>query len=321
MCADVGRLVLAVTVMVSLSSCAQAGTSATATTPSSETAVAVASSPSVQGHEYPGTICRGVNVQPADPNRSGVRRRLDPALSPVTVERCSVRNERIPGQGEWSVMVEQRASSGTDALVTAMRQPDATAIAGQACRAFAQLDPEVWFLDAAGHAVLPAWPRDGCDHIPAPATTALDAVHWTTVAQVRVAQVTPQAALDAGCTSAWKYLFDLSAVGGESPKRGSFADLAHSTDPHLCRYRRATDDPQRGDFESGHAVTPTVWSAIRSALEATPPATACRQSAARFAVLIAGPYVEIELDGCRRVLTPDSGLRQATPGVTSLLDG
>jgi len=187
------------------------------------------------------------------------------------------------------------------------------------CAAYAQIDPEVWFIDAAGQAVLPRWPRDSCDHIPTEATAALTGLAWTTTARVKMVQMAPQAAIDAGCLTAFKYMVQLTADQAGTAKPGSFADLAHSTDPHLCRYRHTGDDPVSGDFESGHPLSATAWTSLRQALEATPSVQPCTRAATRFALLSAGLFVEVELDGCHRVLTPDNGLRQATPNLLALL--
>jgi hypothetical protein len=114
-------------------------------------------------------------------------------------------------------------------------------------------------------------------------------------------------------------LVQLTAEEGGVAKPGSFAALAHGSDPHLCRYRHTGTDPYRGDFESGHPVSTTAWAALREALDASTPAQPCTQAATRFVLLYAGPFVEIELDGCHRVLTPDNGLRQATSGLLALV--
>jgi hypothetical protein len=226
--------------------------------------------------------------------------------------------EQVTGQGEWSVMVEKRATAGLNHLLTAMRQPDGPRTTGP-CLAYGQLDPEVWFLDAAGHAVLPRWPRDSCSHLLTDSTTALTSLAWTTTARVRIAQTVPQAAIDAGCSTAFKYEVALTADRGGAAKPGSFAGLARATPAQLCRYRRAGDDPINGEFDSGRRLSEPEWAALRQALEPSPAVQPCTQAATRFAVLTAGPIVEIELDGCHRVLTPDNGLRQATPSLLALL--
>ncbi len=66
-------------------------------------------------------------------------------------------------------------------------------------------------------------------------------------------------------------------------------------------------------------LSATAWTALRNALNGTPRAQPCTQTATQFVVLYDGGFVEIELDGCHRVLTPDYALRQATPSLLALL--
>ena len=310
---------LAALTLVALAGCGSttsgraAGTVGVGVTVSSPPSAGAAALP---GHSYPGTMCRGVDGIGAEaPAR---RARLEVAFVPVAAVDCTVESERVAGQGEWRVLVERRAGTGIEALVTELRRPDEPKTSG-ACAAFMQYDPETWFLDAAGHAVLPGWPRDSCDHLPPAVTAARTALHWTTTARVRMRQTVPQAAIEAGCEPAWKYLVaDRAARGGVVP--GTFSGLAGGDAPHLCRYRRAASDPLRGDFDSGRELAPAEWTALRAALDATPPVAACTVPAGRFAVLVnAGSFAEVELDGCRRVLTSDNGLRQAGPQLLALL--
>ena len=313
-----GRLLSVVTVILLLASCGQSGPVGAGSVAPVATSTTAGASPSAAGRAYPGTLCRAVHFGSLATDGVVVRPRLAADFAPVTVASCSVESERVAGQGEWSVLVEKRASTDIAALVTAMRRPDETKTAGP-CRLNLDLDPEVWFLDATGRAVLPGWPRDSCNHLTASSTQALEALHWTVAARVRIAQSIPQAVIDAGCTTTWKYLFALTTPGS---KAGSFADLAHASNLHLCAYRRSSDDPMRGDFTSGHAIEASAWAALKAALEAaTVPAASCGGQATRFAVLNAssGSSTEIELDGCRRILTPDNGLRQATPELIAML--
>jgi hypothetical protein len=314
----VGRLVLVAAVVLGVASCGSQTGSVSVVTGGSDSGSVGSPAVTAAGRSYPGTICRGVNDGLSDPTRPDTRPRLATDFAAVTAVTCTVETEQVAGNGQWNVMVEKRATAGLDRLLTTIRQPD-SALTTSSCAAYAQIDPEVWFIDAAGQAVLPSWPRDSCDHIPTEATAALTALAWTTTARVKMVQMVPQAAIDAGCSTAFKYLVQLIAGQAGTAKPGSFADLAHSADPHLCRYRHTGDDPVSGDFESGHPLSATAWTSLRQALEATTPAQPCTRAATRFALISAGPFVEIELDGCHRVLTPDNGLRQATPSLLALL--
>jgi hypothetical protein len=153
-------------------------------------------------------------------------------------------------------------------VVAAVRRDDDRAPAA-GCRADLVLDPQVWFIDATGRAVVPRWPRHSCGHLLKDGQATLAALTWTTTARVRIKQLVPQAALDAGCETAFKYLVQMTADEGGAAKAGSFADLAHGSAPHLCRYSRIGADPGDGTFESGHPLSATAWAALRQALNGT----------------------------------------------------
>ena len=65
-----------------------------------------------------------------------------------------------------------------------------------------------------------------------------------------------------------------------------------------------------------------AWAGVVGALDAAPRlGTACTTLGTRFALLLApaSDVTYVELDGCRRVLLPDGGMRQATPRLVRLV--
>ena len=321
-----GRLAVLVAVLVGVASCgdgaAGAGSVSVAAGPSgsasggSSAPVSPTSAAAAAAGGYPGTICRSNGVLPyLDPPAT---LRLAAGFVPVVVAACSVETELVAGDGQWAVLVEKRAASGLAPVVAAVRRADEHALQAS-CTSELDLDPQVWFIDANGRAVLPRWPRDSCGHLFQDVRVVLAALTWTTTAQVRLKQLTPQAALDAGCPTAVKYMVQMTADESGAAKAGTFADLAHVSAPPLCQYTRTGADPGDGTFESGRPLSATAWTALRQALDGAPPAKPCTQAATRFVVLDTSAFVEIELDGCHRVLTPDNALRQATPRLLALL--
>jgi hypothetical protein len=146
-------------------------------------------SPSLPGRSLAGTICRATAVGAADPAGDS-RAPLEAAFTPVTVVQCGVTFEYgSDGRVTATIAIEERTSSDVSALVAAMRLPDARERSRQGCLAYGDLDPEVWFLDAAGAAVLPRWPRDSCGHRSGmPSWNAWRSLRWTVTARVPVPQ-------------------------------------------------------------------------------------------------------------------------------------
>ena len=224
--------------------------------------------------------------------------------------------ERVPGRGEWQVRIERRATAGVDALVAALRLPDVPSRAGVSCASYADGVPEVWVVDDHGHAVLPRWPTDVCRHLRMEAKQALSAVTWRETGRRRLQLVTPQAALDAGCEVAFKDVVAIEAGNG-SPRPGSLGGLADLPGASACIYR-VTDPTPAGTFERGARLHGAAWARLAEHLGRTPvDSTPCTASGRRFAELLLGAkgLVSIELDGCRRILTPDGGVRRATGAV------
>jgi hypothetical protein len=166
--------------------------------------------------------------------------------------------------------------------------------------------------------VLVRWPLDECGHLRKEVLAAADGVHWTEVASRRLRQITPQGALDSGCAADWK---DMPAIEGADAAarhgRGTLDTMAKATSVHACTYRiTERGDVPVGSFEAGRTLDAAAWQAVLQTLESAPAASdGCTIPGQRFTVLsdAASRSLYVELDGCRRVLTPDSGLRLATP--------
>ena len=263
-------------------------------------------------------------VEQFSADAAAARGRLRVGTGPVTaVVVCdSTGSERVPGKGEWQVRTERTALSGVQELVAALRLPDVSPDGGHACLAYADGVPELWVVDDTGRAVLARWPVDDCGHLRVEAKRALSALTWRDTGKRRLEQVVPQAALDVGCEVAVK---EIAAIEGTSPdgrpRTGSFDALDGATSARMCIYR-VTDPTPQGTFERGAKLRGRPLARLLTQLKRTPPAPAgCRTPSTRFAELLLGEkgLVAVELDGCRRILTPDEGLRQATAEVLAAL--
>jgi hypothetical protein len=113
-------------------------------------------------------------------------------FSPVRVIGCGMGVESSPGEGTWQLATQTTADGDLDDLVAAYRGP-APAPAGSVCRAYADHDPVIAFVDAKGVAVWPAPPRDGvCGHISTRVTTAMNALRWRVTKSQRTSHAAAQ---------------------------------------------------------------------------------------------------------------------------------
>jgi hypothetical protein len=103
---------------------------------------------------------------------------------------------------------------------------------------------------------------------------------------------------------------------------------AGDAETKVCVYRvppgeRGGPKPA-GEFESGGKLTAARWAAVKRALAAAGPASACTTPGSRFAVLhLPAGLIYVEADGCRRVLieggTGPGALRQGTADLAALV--
>jgi hypothetical protein len=244
-------------------------------------------------------------------------------VDPAAFVRCRQEVRRVPGQGEWSVRVEERADAGLEALAAALRLPDERR--GDVCPAIAHGVPELWALDRSGRTALVRWPLDVCAAPRAEAVRAYDALRWSAAGSRRVTQITTQAVLDSGCSDSWKQVVAIEAADGRPRDGGRLGELRRAAGVRVCVYR--IDDRSEtpsGTFQSGRRIEGKDWQVLLGALEAAPRAApGCEALGQLFAVLTAaagtGDPLYVELDSCRRVLLPDGGLRVATPRVLQQL--
>ena len=107
--------------------------------------------------------------------------------------------QTIPGKGLWLTATLQRADSGLDALVSALRQPPGTHQPGTACPALAMIPPQIVLISATGQELIPRLPVTGCGLIQSQVLAALAALPWQPVSVRLIAQI-PGASSDDGTT-------------------------------------------------------------------------------------------------------------------------
>lgn len=269
-------------------------------------------------------------VCPADAAPGGNDESLVPlpdSVTPVGVLECDPQTRLVPGDGEWSVMVERRATTGIEAFVAALREPSSDRPNGLACTM--ELRLVTWFalLDAQGRALRVSVPTDTCGKPQQAAMAALEALRLTTVSETRIrrlrtsAQVASAAAAEAlGCGTPWKDEIALG-VGGEG-LTATAPPVPPAGEPVLvCRYAsdsRAADPV--GEFLSGTRLGTVASASVRELLAGAAPAAPCSTPHTRFATVWLSPVavVAVELDGCERALV-GSALLQAPPSLVDVL--
>lgn len=258
--------------------------------------------------------------------RDGVH--LPDDVEPVGVLRCVVAQEDDAATGRWTVVRTEKATTGIDAYVAALRLPDEPRPAGDfACTADALLLPWSAVLLPDGTALRVSLPVDACGKPIQQVRTALDALRFTTVSSERAAQVSSPEQLELekqaaslGCAYQFKDLIRIEAQDG--PDSGKQPLLASTPSrATACRYAAdpASDDPVLTFDGAGRALTAQETAAVVEELRtATPTTEACSSPHTAVWSLFwadGGAWALVELDGCARVST-DSGALRTLPAAS-----
>jgi len=260
---------------------------------------------------------RAVRTRPPRP-------RISSDVHPTAVLRCLEETEHVPGDGEWSVTVLERAAGRAMLdLVTALRLQSEPR-GDEPCSAVL-LGPTVVRLETASVPVDVATPKDSCSQTRSEVIAAYGALSWVEVSRLRGGRLRSEAAVTAGC-DAWKDMLAISA--GDSNGGGRGALLAPGTSVTVCLYRssypagwtRRSNTVVAGEPEGGGQLAAATVGGVAALLRAAGPASPCRSRHGRFAVVFSKPEpLYVELDGCFRILAPDDSLRQGSQELADLL--
>ena len=252
--------------------------------------------------------------------------RLDDVFQPVAAVICGTEQQQRPGGGSDLIAVEERADDVT-ALVSTLRLPDEEPT-DLACTLEAPLVPWVVLLDEQGRWVRPGVPVDECRKPRHEVRTAYDQLRTERVKTRVLREIESDGAAASGCTQTWGDMVWATGKmgGGQDHTPGPLP--ADDAEVRVCIYQvspgeRGGDKPA-GEFESGGKLAAGRWPAVKRALAAGGPASACTTPGTRFAVLhVPAALIYVEADGCRRVLieggTGPSALRQGTADLAALL--
>ncbi len=267
----------------------------------------------------------------------------DPPAADVVVvraTRCINRIERVPGEGEWDVRHEQKATTGLAAYAAALRLPDdpvesvtqdPDAWAGERLTCDQAIAPIVITLtDSTGRLYVPRIPHRCGTPLPA-ILDAIAALTWTDTATRPLAQLRTELSLTSGCDDWWKPTIGYIATGGQ----GEPAPKLDTTPRPLlvCRYEIRFDDPVKfnddwilhaGELVSASTVGAAAAAELLMAVDAAPPAGSCEPDEASFAIVrtteVPDPWVAVELDGCyRAAIAFEDHLRQLDPALVTRL--
>lgn len=238
----------------------------------------------------------------------------------VKATRCVFETERVPGDGEWTVRVEQEATTGLDELATALRTPSEPPRPNQICPAIGYAPIVITVTDEVGKQFYPAIPTTACGAPLKVAADAIAALPWTTVRRARVSQLRSELETASGCPSGYKAVVALVAAEGDA---GAARHPLDTTPRPLrgCRFAVTPDAAVaagRGELYGGTLVDsstldPDAAGELLTAIDAAPdPITRCVVPSS-FVVLDEANGdslgIVVEVDGCYRALV-GSDLRQ-----------
>lgn len=240
--------------------------------------------------------------------------RLDPLTVLASATRCLYDTQRVTGDGEWLVRIEQTTTAGLDTLAAALRVPSQQPVSGQGCPAILYAPVIIQVADLAGHRFYPAVPQTACGQPLPAATDAIAALPWVTLTTTPVRQVQTELMVDSGCQAAWKPMIALTAGGNGT--RTDPPDAAPRA-LQVCRYDPDPDPADTISLDNGPAyrigllADATTFDAaagqeLLTAVAAAPAAQPCAQADSPFAVVYpvdgTGPLIYVELGGCYRTL-------------------
>ncbi len=254
----------------------------------------------------------------------------------VSARRCLYQAEVVPGDGEWLMRVEQRASSGLDALAAALRLPSEEKSSATACLAIGYVPIVITVSDTAGRAIQPEVPQSACGAPLKAAVDAIAALPWTTVATTKARQIRSELEVSSGCAGAYKPVIPLTAAEGSGTQTQKVDATARSL--RVCRFDLDPDPAnvitlsngtpfRMGVLKSVSTLDSNAGGLLLTALASAPRAVGtCAHPEQPFAVIDptdgSGPNVMIELGGCYRAsLDGENYVRQLDAATVAPLLG
>ena len=283
----------------------------------------------------------GSAIAGLDCESKGIPSATPPPLTPLPADavlveatRCLFENEVVPGDGEWLMRREQKATAGLEALAAALRLPSEKASTGS-CPLVMYLPIIITVTDTAGRRIHPEVPRAACWEPLKAATDAIAALPWTTVGTTKVRQMRSELEVSSECSGAWKPTIPLTADGSGTQV------MQVSTTARALRICRFDLDPdpaavisgdkgatyRMGTLASASTMDAAAGGELLRAVATAPRVTGgCAQPQAPFAVVHpvdgSAPWITVERGGCARALIDgENYLRQLDAALVGRLIG
>ena len=238
------------------------------------------------------------------------------------VLRCTEAVRPVAGDGRWWFDVEERADTGLEPLLAALRAPDQTQPPGTVCAGVGVGATPIALVDATGRVVHPRLPRDACDQPQKQVRDALAALHFRETRATRRNQEQSQQSIDTGCGQQWIDV-GVEVIERSRPAADRRIWVRAPEAVRVCLWQPSGSGLPR--LVAGGTVTGADMAGLLARLDHLPAAGACTAAHHRFAVLEFvrhGGYDDsayVELDGCRRVLRADDTLGQLDPSGVELI--
>jgi hypothetical protein len=257
---------------------------------------------------------------------------LDDGFAPISVVVCRSAQETNSSGGVDRVAYERRGAN-IDALVTALRVPDAPRTRGACTMEHPFVD---WFalLDAGGRWVRPGVPIDLCGKVSANVEDAIRAMTWTDVYRIVPGRSAEFAASGCDQQATDRIWAETSTPSDRQWPTIGNSPFAKGVALRVCVYAVPASEQRKakpaGTLVSGGAVTADFAEPFAYHFGQAGRAAPCDTPASRFALVRqwkdAGIGAYVELDGCRRVMVSSGGdaadlsLGQADDIILSLMD-
>lgn len=244
----------------------------------------------------------------------------------VAVVRCVDVSQSFPGGGVWNVALAQRATTGLQPLLTALRLPSQSPPTGQyGCSAVGIVLPNFALVGAHGQFMRPGLPHDACGMPLTKALDALNALPWKTEISQKLDQIQSPAEQSTGCPNGYKDVFGLHPAPIAPTAWPAEHGAASVTPTTACEYTvtqpSTNGNAAVGSFTRGLKLGSSQQKAIAAAyLRGTVPKIPCTSQATKFALLSVGTdYIAVELDGCLRTSYTDFSTTQTPADVLGVL--
>jgi hypothetical protein len=242
---------------------------------------------------------------------------------PTGVLRCRRESREMAGQVTLDMQVLERADTGAAELVERLRRPSDPPSDG-VCDASMVHPPYFLLVDAAGRALVPAVPTDGCGKPRQEIADLLESLPYHRVSETQLGQGRSARPDENGCPDRFKDLIAIDPIPRSQPAPASPLWPGAEGDLRACVYERVAspDQTPTGTLTVGFPISGDAAATLRAALDNAGPAAACAAEHSKFAVLTVGGkanWATVELDGCLRVLRPDNTFGQLDAATVALI--